>query len=403
MKNSRFTLAALLVSFALTSCHREEQQPLSAGPVFEHVFSVDAELPLLEQEPDSKGYLGSYISANWSEGDKLSVVNLTKGKILGGELTADGSGTRTTFSGTVSGTISTGDKIALFYPSFGLSEEDDFDSRNFSIAQQSAASNAPLVTFATFTADRVDGSFSGLNLSFFYVLSYLKINMANLPAEAAVSKISLVNVPDNLTLTVNSDKTGFDIATAQEKAAKGKITVSGQLTTSASGTMTLSVGVMPSDEASDRKILVTVDGVGVYASVFASAQLSSHKYYNTVSSLFECIGTSENQSYGLFRTGAQIVEVDAYQESSCNVICGTESGEADFSLVNNFANSYWTLKGIPEDAAEGTTFTARVYSFGIDFAPSLVLEGAEVVLTEDEGDFTKLWVRAGDYLFIVRK
>ena len=401
MKQLRFSLVVLVALIVVISCNRMEEQMHTQNKG--HVFSVSAELLPIEQEPESKGYLDSYISATWNEGDNISVVNLTKGKILGGHLTADRTGSRATFSGTVTGTISSGDMITLFYPSFGNAEETDFSTRNINLAEQSKESNVPLVSYSgTFTASGNSGEFVNLNLGFYYILSYLKINMANLPADAAISKISLRNIPNQLSLSVNNTHDGFDIANDAEKSAKGVIELTGTFKTSASGSLAVAMGVMPSAKSNIRSIIVTADASGDYYSPLTSAELQSHKYYNTIASQFELISLPGKEGYGIYDLGTSTV-INSYEEFANTVISGTENGESDFTMLNAQTFDFWTLKGVPSDAEEGTVFKARIYTNGVDYPTNTVLENAKITLAEADGDFTKLWIKAGNTLFIVRK
>lgn len=398
MKTYKFIIAALGAVILTGSCAKEKKE---AEPALSHIFTVDAELPGMEQEPETKGYLGSYISATWTEGDKVSVVNLTTGKILGGSLSADKGGTRTIFSGTVNGKISKGDVVALFHPWLETTQEADFSPVVKNVASQDPSSGVPLFTYGTFTADNVSGTVSGLTLNFYYLLSYLKINMAGLPPKSNVSKVVLRNIPSEFTVSINSGKTGFEIGTPQQKAAPGTITVNGPFTTSDAGAMTLAVGVMPSAKA-DRGILATVDGVGDFLSPLPGAELSSHKYYNTIACGFEKVGIPGISEYGIYNldSGAAI---DIYDEFRSNLIVGLENQTADFTLLNRDKITYWTLAGIPADATEGTEFTADIKSYGIEGFGKPFSAQAKVTMIENDGDQTKLWLKVSPYLFIVRK
>jgi len=398
LKSSLAYLAILSLSI---SCVRTEE--IENAPKFEHEFSVQAELPEIEQDPDTKAYLGSYIGATWTEGDKVSVVNLTTGKILGGSLSSNSGGTRTTLSGTVSGTIAKNDKLALFYPSFGVSQETEFGpSQNFNLASQERESGVPLVAYSIFTSQNSTGKISGLNLSFYYAMSFLKINMANLPANGNISQLKIQNIPVEFSMSIKGSKDEFEIATDAEKTALGVIQINGDYKTSPSGTLAIAIGVMPSDYSSDRRVIVSVESYGDYISPLAAAKLNSHEYYNTIASKFEKFQLAGKSGYGIYdiSTGMTLHE---YEELGDNVVVGTENGENDFSLVNTSSNQYWTIKGIPEDAKLGSTFESRHYSYGIEGYPEKSTDNATVLYTEDEGEFLKMWVKAGDCVYIIRK
>lgn len=398
MRTTKLIIASLSALIIAVCCTKEKEE---AKAVYSHSFTVEAELPGIEQEPDSKGYLGSYISATWTEGDKVSVVNLSTGKILGGNLIADKSGTRTTFSGTVNGTISKGNIIALFHPSFEKEQETDFGAVKMDISNQNPSTGVPLVAYGAFTADSASGTISGLKLDFYYMLSYLKINMSSLPASSNVSKVVLRNIPSEFTIEIDSVRTGFKVATPEEKTANGKITVNGACQTSESGTMAIAVGVMPSAKAA-RTILATVDDEGDFLAPLTSAELSSHKYYNTIASLFEKVGLSGISDYGVYNTNSGTI-LDRYDEFRSTVIVGQENGKTDFSLLDIGNGCYWTISGVPADVAEGTEFTADIKAYGISGLAKPFASETRVMMEEKDEDGTKLWLKASPYLFIIRK
>ena len=101
---------ALLLVFL--SCSKEQGKMLVSG-AFD--VSLSAELPEMRvldnnaAEGETRASTQYTVRIKWAAGDKLSVINLTTGKILGGNLRADSGGNITTFSGTLSGTVNDGD------------------------------------------------------------------------------------------------------------------------------------------------------------------------------------------------------------------------------------------------------------------------------------------------------
>ena len=117
------TLAALLIaSAAITACTNEDsgiidnaQPAQQQGPqVYTLNISAskggDATTRALDLE-------GTKLVASWTDGDELTVINLTNSYTpLTGTLTAsNASGSTATFSGTLSGTIAVGDQLLLNY------------------------------------------------------------------------------------------------------------------------------------------------------------------------------------------------------------------------------------------------------------------------------------------------
>ena len=119
------TLAALLMAgaaFAACSSNDdniiENQQPANPG---EQVYTLtinaskgDGTTRALDLDGTGK------LTASWTNGDELTVVNLTKSfTALGGTLTAsNASGSTATFSGTLSGTIDVDDQLILRYQEY---------------------------------------------------------------------------------------------------------------------------------------------------------------------------------------------------------------------------------------------------------------------------------------------
>ena len=122
--NNFRTLAALLMAgAAFAACSSddniiENQQPANPG---EQVYTLtinaskggDATTRALDLD-------GTKLVASWTDGDELTVINLTKSYTpLSGTLTAsNASGSTATFSGTLSGTIDVGDQLILSYQEY---------------------------------------------------------------------------------------------------------------------------------------------------------------------------------------------------------------------------------------------------------------------------------------------
>jgi len=409
MKRTYIILAAVSVLFSLISCSRKINTP-EPVPVTNHSFCIEARLPELGQDADVKGVLGSFVSASWTEGDELSVVNLTTGKVLAGTLKADKGGTVSTFSGTVGGTITAGDRISLFYPAIEnqSGNETDFVDRTISVAAQDRSSGVPLVATGEFIAGSATGEYSGMKLNFRYGVSYLKMNLANLPCVTGgckASKVTLRNMSTDVTYTIDGTDKEFVISTPEERASEGVIEVTGPFDISENGILMLSVAVVPADSVSNRFVEVSVDGDGEYSAPLTSAKLSYNRYYNTVAGKFEKTGIAGVDAYGAYYLSGEVL--DSYDQYGSSIITGTGVGERDFALVHNASGIFWSIKGLPESVKEGDCFTARFISNKVSGFPEEPIEGAKVVRISEDGDFSKLWITAhsddADYLFIIRK
>jgi len=409
MKRIFIILTAVSALSCFVSCSKKSVTPEPA-PVTTHSFSIEAQLMELGQDADVKGSLDSFISASWTEGDQLSVVNLTTGKVLSGTLKADRDGTVSTFSGTVGGTITKGDQISLFYPAIEnqSGNEIDFGSRTISVAAQDKSSGVTLVATGEFTAESATGKYSGLKIIFQYGISYLKMNLANLPCKqggCVASKILLRNISTNVTYSIDDTKKEFIISTSEERKAKGVIEVIGPFNISENGVLMFPVAVVPADNSETRMVVVTIEGDGEYSAPITSAELSHNRYYNTIASKFEKTGIAGVDAYGAYLITGEVLSRNVQYESS--IISGVEAGEMDFSIVHNPTGAFWSIKGLPESINEGDSFTARFLSNKVTGIPNNPIEGAKVQKITKDGDYSKVWVTAhnddADYLFIIRK
>ena len=159
------TLAALLIaSAAITACTNEDSGIIdNAQPAQEQgpqVYTLnisaskggDATTRALDLDGTGK------LTASWTDGDELTVINLTKSYTpLSGTLTAsNASGSTATFSGTLSGTIAVGDKLILKYQEheyFGS----DFKSQDGTLKGTNGAEKYDCAN-AIVTVASVDGS-----------------------------------------------------------------------------------------------------------------------------------------------------------------------------------------------------------------------------------------------------
>ena len=235
-------------------------------------MSLRAELPEMEVV-DTKASSHYTVRINWSEGDCISVLNLTTGKILGGALTADKSGTATTFSGSVSGTVREGDVITYFYPAQGNASEVDFTSIHIDMSSQpGTTSGVPLCLYSTSTASA--DSFDEAFVTFSFMMSYVMIALSDIPASAQIKSVTLSGVTSAFDLTRNSDKSGLDIT-----ATEGQITLSPETTASAAGVRTVYAAV-PATSSHERTVTLETAYTS-FTTDFTSASILNGYAYNT--------------------------------------------------------------------------------------------------------------------------
>lgn len=270
---------AILLSFVflLWSCSKTEPTTIASG---QFDLSLNAELPEMQliENPDeetesTKASTQYTVRIKWAAGDKLSVINLTTGKILGGSLTANSSGSSTTFSGTLNGTVNSGDILTYFYPTQGNSAEIDFAGIHIDMSQQSGTTGGvPLCVYSTMAA--TSDSFNNTSLSFSFFMGYMMIGLSDIPSSTQIKRITMTNLTNAFDLTINSGKNGLDITTHT-----GDITLTPSSSASTAGVKTVYAAIPGSAAATRYAILET--STTSFTTSFASAKLNNGTAYNT--------------------------------------------------------------------------------------------------------------------------
>ena len=266
-----FTLSCLLLS-----CSKESLTIVSGD--FE--LSLRAELPemqLLDTPNDdgvnTKASTQYTVRIKWAAGDKLSVINLTTGKILGGNLTATASGNIVPFSGSLNGTVNNGDIITYIYPAQTNSAEEVFTGMTVDMSSQTGTTGGvPLCVYCTTTAN--NESFNNTSLSFSFLMSYMMIGLSDIPASTQVKSVTLTNVTNNFDLSINNAKTGLDIT-----AHQGNIILTPGQNASVAGVKTIYAAIPGSAAATRQAVLET--STTTFSTSFSSAKLNNGYAYNT--------------------------------------------------------------------------------------------------------------------------
>lgn len=279
MKRILLLFSALL--FLLPSCIEpsatEEAAPLAEGNFTLSLTADLPEMPVLESEEEGPGTKASTqytVRIKWAAGDKLSVVNMTTGKILGGWLTANSSGTSTTFSGSLQGTVNEGDQITYFYPAQDNTSEVAFSGIHVDMTNQKGTTGTvPLCVYSVVKAG--SDSFQNAQIGFGFLMSYIMIGMSDIPASAQIKRVTLTNVTSQFDLAINSGKTGFDIT-----PTKGDIILApDSQSASATGVKTMYAAI-PESAATSRSIILET-GTASFETAFTAAKLQNGYAYNT--------------------------------------------------------------------------------------------------------------------------
>lgn len=277
MKQLFILVFSLPLLFSCAEKIVEGQVPLAEGNFSMSLTASLPAMPLIEgiDEPETKASTQYTVRINWTEGDRLSVINLTTGKLLGGYLTANSSGTTTTFSGSLSGTVNNGDKIAYFYPAQSNVSEVDFSGIHVDMSSQAGTLNSvPICVCAVVTADEQSFSFKNTEVPFFFLMSYMMICMSDIPGSAQIQTLTITNITNSFDLSLNAGRTGFDIA-----SHVGNIVLTPNQTAQTAGVRTV-YAAFPASEAASRSIILNT-GTTTFETNFGSAALSNGSAYNT--------------------------------------------------------------------------------------------------------------------------
>lgn len=282
---------SLLLALICWSCASDKQEMTEyvLGNSKTYSFSVDATLSDINIEDNTESTRASaesVIRLTWATDDALSVVNLTKGIVLGGQLKATAKGDRATFTGTLSGTIDDTDKLAFIYPSIGNSSVQSFTGYEFDYSRQDGSSKVPFCAYKVVSAsdlNRSGSSFSASSLSLGFLMAYIRMNLSDLPKNTIIKKIEIENLGTTLNLAINSTKDDFE-----KTSTTGKITLTPtNLKATDKGYQLVYITCAESAAQSARRKINVYTDDKKYTSDMASSAFPFLRNLNTIINCFE--------------------------------------------------------------------------------------------------------------------
>lgn len=275
-----FHAFSIVVALCLIACTKTSSDVLSDQPRSVEV-RLNAQLPDIEiSSPESRASLACVLRLRWHEGDAVSVVNLTTGKTLGGNLVSDSESASTTFSGTLIGAVSPADQLLFIYPCQNYTSESTFtgfSALNGFATQNGKSSSVPFVATAEGSLSEI--SVSNKPLDFVFGMSFFQINMANLPEDEEISSVILRGFNNG----AQYSRSGSSL---QSEYSEGDIVLTpSNLSTSAEGCRTMCFTCLPQGSA-ERSVTVNVGGTR-YVSAIPSSQIAVNTSYNLNVSDFE--------------------------------------------------------------------------------------------------------------------
>ena len=287
MRRFNVLFALALLCLMSVSCSVKEIMP---GCKESLKCNFSAVLPDLEQGecPDTRASLESMVRISWDQGNRLIAVNLTTGKQLGGYLVADNGGSSTTFTAyELDGTVSAGDRLVFFLDydkTLDVEAEKTFETVDLDFSSQRGDGNdVPIMVYAEYTAT-ADNEINAENLTFKFLVSYMQLALAALPAGLEVSSMTVYDVSSKCHLTI-SESGEF---TAEPE--NGDITLTRPFSANSKGANVRYFSMFKSDaQTVARNMMICVGGIE-HNTAWLKSSFNTGMYYQSVATGF----TNEN-------------------------------------------------------------------------------------------------------------
>lgn len=320
MKKSIILLLAMVC--AITACQVEEVRDVEECS--SHHFCIETSFPTIEADNvETKTSIQPRITLKWTDGDLISVINLTTGKNLLGDLVARVSDDQVYFEGELSGSVKTGDKLAAIYPSqnySGISNVTDI-SFDFSTQTCSSMQEVPFCAYSLFACETT--GIIKVESPFIIPVSFNQIAISNIEPNTKIEYIELSNVGNNLSLNVNKSTGTLDLT-----ATSGKVRIIPEAKQSGNDGSLFVYCALTESNASARSIVVKALP-NIYTAEWAQSAMSTSKYYTSIASDF---------------TTTEYKDFTVSEPSSLEV--GAEGGKLIFNVSSD--NKDWTASSIPD-------------------------------------------------------
>ena len=320
MKKSIILLLAMVC--AITACQVEEVRDVDECS--SHHFCIETSFPTIEADNvETKTSIQPRITLKWTDGDLISVINLTTGKNLLGDLVARVSDDQVYFEGELSGSVKTGDKLAAIYPSqnySGISNVTDI-SFDFSTQTCSSMQEVPFCAYSLFTCETV--GVVKVESPFVIPVSFNQIAISNIEPNTKIEYVELSNVGNNLSLNVNKSTGTLDLT-----STAGKVRIVPQAKQSGNDGSLFAYCALAESNASARNIVVKALPY-IYTAQWAQSAMSTAKYYTSIASDF-----------------TKVEYKDFMVSEPSSLEGGAEGEKLIFNVSSN--NKDWTVSSVPD-------------------------------------------------------
>lgn len=320
MKKSIILLLAMVCT--ITACQVEEMRDVDECS--SHHFCIETSFPSIEADNvETKSSIQPRITLKWSDGDLISVVNLTTGKNLSGDLVARVSDDQVYFEGDLGGSVRAGDKLVAFYPSQNYSGISNITNISFDLSTQTCSSmnEVPFCAYSTFTCETV--GVVRVESPFVIPVSFNQIAISNIEPNTKIEYIELSNVGNNISFNVNKAAGTLDLT-----STSGKVRITPEAKQSGADGSLFTYCALAESSASARTITVKALP-NIYTAQWAQSAMSTSKYYTSIASDF---------------TSTEYKDFMVSEPSSLNV--GAEGGKLIFNVSSN--NKDWTVSSVPD-------------------------------------------------------
>lgn len=336
---------SMIVLAGCTKAHEVEEKTNTL-----HSFRINTIAPCLEtDETNTKASMKATVRLQWKDGDEISVVNLSTGKTMLGNLTAKVNGDKVSFEGELSGSIKAGNKMAAIYPSQNYSGITNVPDFILDLSTQTCTNKDDLNFAAYSLFDCKTTGVVEVTSDFVVPVSFNQITLATIDPETKIDYVELTNVGNGISFHVNSSEGKLELT-----PSVGKVRITPQSKLSEKNGALFAYCALAESPASSRA--VTVKALPkIYYATWAESAMSASKFYTSIASDFE------TQEYKDFMVSAP---------SSLEL--GYQGGTVSFSVTSN--NIDWTASATPS----------------LNIAPSSGkgCENLEVVVTVPQNDET---------------
>lgn len=320
MKKSIILLLAMVCT--ITACQVEEMRDVDECS--SHHFCIETSFPCIEADNvETKSSIQPRITLKWSDGDLISVVNLTTGKNLSGDLVARVDENRVYFEGDLGGSVRSGDKLAAIYPSQNYTGISNITDISFDLSTQTCSSmnEVPFCAYSLFTCTTV--GVVKVESPFIIPVSFNQIAISNIEPNTNINYIELSNVGNNISFNVNKSTGTLDLT-----STTGKVRITPDAKQSGDDGSLFAYCALAESNASARSITVRALP-NIYTAQWAKSAMGISKYYTSIASDFTI---TEYKAFMVSEPSS--LEVEA------------EGGVLIFNVSSD--NKDWTVSSIPD-------------------------------------------------------